>query len=303
MLAVARGRARNAPLYEIQVARAKRYVQAHLEEELTLGDVAAAAGTSPFHFSRIFHALTGETIFHYRTRWRVRAAARRLHRDPQGTVAITAIALEVGFQTASSLNKAFRAAVGTTPRDFRALAPAERRAILAKLEYQPTGAKATRLDLSPRPRIVELPDRWVAFARELGPYSESAPLAWQRLERAMSVGPSAIRLGAAHDDPWRHDDARLRYDAAVVIDEGAPLPAGVRRALWRGGPYAVFRFRGPYRRIAEAFFHVFGGWCAKHHARFRDAPCLEIYPPSGPCMREEELSTDLCVPIAIEDPS
>jgi AraC family transcriptional regulator len=38
------------------------YIEARLDEDLSLADVAKAAGVSQWHFQRLFKALSGETL-------------------------------------------------------------------------------------------------------------------------------------------------------------------------------------------------------------------------------------------------
>ncbi len=71
-----------------------------------------------FHFTRIYAAATRETVFQSLTRIRLRVAAERLCGAP--AVAVSEVALDVGYRTPSSFNKAFRAAVGVSPSQLRA---------------------------------------------------------------------------------------------------------------------------------------------------------------------------------------
>ena len=45
--------------YNARIHRAQDFIEKHLDRELVLEDVAAAAHFSPFHFHRIYHAMTG----------------------------------------------------------------------------------------------------------------------------------------------------------------------------------------------------------------------------------------------------
>jgi hypothetical protein len=62
--------------------RLEEALGAHFTERLTLDRLAALAGTSPFHASRVFRAATGETLHRRLTRLRLRAALHGL-RDAQ----------------------------------------------------------------------------------------------------------------------------------------------------------------------------------------------------------------------------
>jgi hypothetical protein len=60
------------------VARARRYIDQHKTEQVSLAGVAAAAGASVFHFSKVFHKSTGLTFTDYVARVRAESARTRL---------------------------------------------------------------------------------------------------------------------------------------------------------------------------------------------------------------------------------
>ena len=41
------------------------YIETHADQPLALADIAAAAGLSPFHLSRLFQARTGTSVVRY----------------------------------------------------------------------------------------------------------------------------------------------------------------------------------------------------------------------------------------------
>jgi AraC-like DNA-binding protein len=64
--------------YERRVYRVMDYVQAHLDEDLTLEKLAGVAAFSPFHFHRVFASITGETLSDFIRRVRLERAASGL---------------------------------------------------------------------------------------------------------------------------------------------------------------------------------------------------------------------------------
>ncbi len=286
------------------MARARRFLRQHLGEELALEQVARAAGASPFHFARLYHAMTGETVFATLTRLRLERAAALLCEEPARSV--SQIALEVGFATPSSFAKAFRAATGLAPTELRS--PAGN----AGAELQ----RAARLALAPRPRAQAPgpPATWrgpvlkmreavrVISVREHGDYGDiSAPLAWERLV-ACFAGTDALtrypHIGATHDDPRLVAAAALRYDAGLIVeDEAVAAPPGAVAARWEGGSYAVFEHRGAYSRIDASFEEITREWIWRVQPALRDAPYLEVYMNSSRTTPEEELLTELWIPV------
>jgi AraC family transcriptional regulator len=279
-----------------QVARARRFVRAHVADELRLEVIARAAGASLHHFARLHHALARETVFQTVTRLRLELGARRLLGAPREPV--TRIALEVGFRTPSSFDKAFRAALGLSPTELRAAPEEQRQALLARLGAAAGDRPDRPLALAATPELRRRPGTRFAHVRESGAYAEAAALAWAALDARLVGRARGERLGASYGDPRRLAPEALRYQAGVALPDGAPIPAGLAATRLDGGDYAVFRYRGPYRFIAHAFDEIFQGWAHRARPRLRPAPCLETYCTDPSRLPEEAMVADLWIPVA-----
>jgi AraC-like DNA-binding protein len=99
-----------------RVTRIVREIERQPSAPLTLRQLAADAGLSPYHFLRTFQQLTGLTPHQYVRRARLRDAALRLAVD-RGR--IIEVAFESGFGDVSNFNKAFRAEFGVSPGGYR----------------------------------------------------------------------------------------------------------------------------------------------------------------------------------------
>jgi AraC family transcriptional regulator len=102
---------------------AARWLEEHAHEPVDLAAAARVAGTSPFHFLRLFARVLGVTPHQYLVRARLRHAARLL---AETTRAVTDVALDVGFGDLSNFVRTFHRAAGVPPRRFRQLSTGER---------------------------------------------------------------------------------------------------------------------------------------------------------------------------------
>jgi AraC family transcriptional regulator len=96
--------------------RAQEYVHAHYSKNLTLAQVARAAGVHPVYLGQIFRQEFGETLGEHLNRIRVRAAAEML---ANSDLPLCAIGIELGFYDQSHFSRIFRQLTGTTPGRFR----------------------------------------------------------------------------------------------------------------------------------------------------------------------------------------
>jgi AraC family transcriptional regulator len=93
------------------------YIMENLEGSPTLGQMAAVAHLSPYHFARLFKAATGLAPHQYVVARRVERAQHLLGKDDE--LELAEVALRVGFSDQSKLSFHFKRLIGVTPRQFR----------------------------------------------------------------------------------------------------------------------------------------------------------------------------------------
>lgn len=92
------------------------HINAHLNDDIDLADVAGIAGFSLSHFHKIFLAATGFTLKEYIRSKRLSQAARELVATRRKVIDI---ALEAGFESQEAFTRAFSRLYGTTPSQYR----------------------------------------------------------------------------------------------------------------------------------------------------------------------------------------
>ena len=91
-------------------------MEARLEGDLRLDELACEAGLSSSHFIRSFRQSTGKTPYQFLLDWRVQRA-QTLMRDPRASLA--EVARSTGFANQHHLARVFRRITGTTPSTYR----------------------------------------------------------------------------------------------------------------------------------------------------------------------------------------
>lgn len=100
----------------VAVSKARAFIAEHLDEDLTLREVARAASMSAFYFCKVFKAAVGLTFTDYVARTRVERTKQLLLNS---NVRISEAAFAVGFQSLSQFNRVFRRITGESPTQYR----------------------------------------------------------------------------------------------------------------------------------------------------------------------------------------
>ena len=91
------------------------YIEAHLNEEITMAQLARASLFSPWHAYRLFREHTGQTVAQYVRRLRLSRSAMRLRREGGR---ITDVAFEMGFGSVDGYQRAFLREFGCNPAQY-----------------------------------------------------------------------------------------------------------------------------------------------------------------------------------------
>lgn len=104
-------------LSEAQLDRLLEFVEAHLDDDLSVDDLAKVLGLSRFHFSRIFRTTTTRSPYQFLLERRIRRSTDMLRCS---NLSIADIARQCGFRSVTQFEEAFRRAMGVRPIRYRA---------------------------------------------------------------------------------------------------------------------------------------------------------------------------------------
>lgn len=102
------------------VDRMQRYIAMHLDRTISLADLAAAAGYSPWHSARLFKEYLGKTPFEYIRLLRLSESAKLLG---NGNIKVVDVAFDFLFGSHEGFTKAFTKAFGLPPARYKKEAP------------------------------------------------------------------------------------------------------------------------------------------------------------------------------------
>ena len=107
----------NATISGHRLRQAIAYIEDNLKQDLSLGEVAGAAGLSISHLKATFRQLTGVPVHQYVIQRRVERAAILL---TEGRLSISEVAQETGFAHQSHLAKHMQRILSCSPKALRA---------------------------------------------------------------------------------------------------------------------------------------------------------------------------------------
>lgn len=103
-------------LPKLTLKRVTDYIIDHLDQDLSLSELASLAHLSRHHFSRLFKQATGVSPHQYVIQQRVnRAKQLLLH----GELSVAEVAYQVGFANPSHLSRHFRRIMGVSPKQLQ----------------------------------------------------------------------------------------------------------------------------------------------------------------------------------------
>jgi AraC family transcriptional regulator len=261
--------------------RAASLLSGRLDDPPSLAEIASAAAVSPFHFHRIWRALTRETVGQTILRLRMEASQELLLVE---NASVTETATALGFGTPQSFARAFRRHTGVTPSEHRS----------SQSSIAERDTRHMKVSIDRRGEIVV-----IALRREGKPYTElnvTFGQVWSWAEATDILKNLQGIYGIPLDDPASVPDDELRYDACLALGvASAPEPFQVLRLP--AGEFACLRHFGSYDGLEAATQYVMGEWLLSSGREPADFPILHHFHNDPDQTPVHELVTDILLPL------
>ena len=254
------------------------WIEQQLDDPLTLERIAARAGLSPYHFSRLFTARMGRSVMaHVRGRRLVRGA-RRLCDEPD--LKLVDLAFDCGFESQEAFTRAFKRVFGVSPGRFRngfAVEPIEGQYPM----NAPTDPVTPVIQL---PELVTLPSFHVAGpARRFDEATKAEiPQLWSALMGALPFKgqtPSWASYGVVSSVD--KSDGCFQYLAGVGVERDCVPPPGFATMQIPAATYAVFRITlngsALHPQVKQAMTSIWGALVPASGLKVVDGPDFELY--------------------------
>lgn len=270
------------------VNQAINYIMQHVNEPITIDEVAEYCHFSKYYFCRLFKAETGESVHAFIVRMKLEQSAFRLKVEQKRS--ITDIGCDYGY-SASNYSTAFRKHHHTSPADFRkdifeksAKHPSYHGKPLSEMTYEECCNKV---------KIKELPDYYAVYERRFGNYRSLAE-EWHHFTEKYSdyITENTVFLERSYDDPSITDEDNCIYDFYMAVDRDCPL---TNTCVIQGGKFAVYSFQGCIEQIYAAYQALFQIWFPHNSYEIDERYGFGIY-HTVDC-ETMYVEMDICVPV------
>lgn len=248
---------------------ALNYIEAHLEEPLTVGEIAKHVYLSPFYLQKGFQVMTGFSIGEYIRNRRLSEAARVLAATKEK---IIDVALRYGYETPESFTKAFTRFHGITPSKARSAPEAIRCFPPLHLHMEITGGNNMDYVVSPmwgmkligfervftmEEAYAEIPKFWDEICETYCTHTIYAGKAPSCPEEHAIIDNCIGEYGVCIDDLG---EGKFRYLIAGKY-AGGEVPKSMTLVELPAGEWAKFRSIGPIPEALQALnTRVFREW-------------------------------------------
>lgn len=314
--------------YRIQLAL--QYMSLHLEDDITLPDLAQAAYFSPFHFHRVFTAIVKETPNVCLRRMRLERAANLLLN--RRAAPLLDIALHCGFKSQSLFSRAFKSHFDMTPTAWRK--GGFWRYDGAFWQWRPVGqdSKPCKMDgladevnfsslqkrcgqmqsaaqgICPQ-QILEIKVLQRPAVRRVYRWSpagsdEAVLQLWaevlQWADRRGLCRSDAMGVSRLQDNPNITGAALSRFEAGILVDSHFLPQRGELCDELPGGRFVQIEFTGTLRDERLVYEYLYGYWLAANQWEVDERPGFALVPVSN---TEQEINLArpfhywVCIPI------
>ncbi|MGE7887188.1 AraC family transcriptional regulator [Bacillus cereus] len=284
--------------YLRRIYKVQDYIESHIDDPLSIEELAEVAGFSKFHFHRIFKGIVDEPLSRYVNRLKLERATHLLTYRTDMT--ITDIAYHFGFTDSAVFSRAFKSHYGISPSQYRNDNSKNCKDVRGIPQYNE--CKKVRGNVE----IVTVDDINVAYIRHTGTYEELTIAFPQMIEKLFHyaakqnyhVFEDAKVLTIYHDHHEFTEDHHLRTSLCITIpDESAAETNDIGIMVIPSGKYAVGHFEIFQDEYKGAWDFLYGEWLPNSGYKPRDLYPFEMYKNDPKQHPENKHIVDIYVPI------
>ncbi len=293
----------SSKIYEQRINRVIDYVNNNLDKSISLEELASVSHFSPYHFHRIFTAVTGESVNDFTSRLRLEKASKLLRYTANP---ISDIAYECGFSSPSTLSRSFKQYFDTSPSAYRKSGKIDNSKIRKDLfpvnQYHCDMDEAELRNRFPV-EIKEFPSRRIAYMRITNSFEDGVVLKalgemvdWAK---RMDLFDTETIFSMSKDDPTVTPKDKYIYYVCITIPEEFKMDQEhyLDSRILPKCNYAVTTVSGDFNEAATAINYLFSTWLINSDYEPEHEPGLEIFRDKENICNWSHFDLDLCIPV------
>ncbi|MBN1187102.1 MAG: AraC family transcriptional regulator [Bacteroidales bacterium] len=282
------------------------FINNNLDKELNLAIIAKIAFYSPFHFHRLFSAVTGEAPNQYVLRKRIERSAYQLKHSKE--IPVIEIAINNGFESNAAFTKAFKKHYGIAPSQLRKETNA-----YSKIRQKDSKNGQNQLVISQdicdvkkyldmgnytQIEVKTMPAIKVAYVTHVGSF-EGIGKAYGKL---MSWAGAKGLIGGEtvtcyHDNPEVTEIDKIRQSACIVLTKDVQPSGEVKTTTIQSGRHAVGKFEVTFNEFEKAW-QTMMVWIAENdYIPNEKRAFYEIYRNNFKNHPQQKCIIEICVPV------
>ena len=290
-------------IYRSRINRVIDHVNNNLDKSFSLDELAKVALFSPFHFHKIFVALTGESLNFFTNRVRLEKAARLLKYSENK---IAQVAIECGFSSPSTLSRSFKKHFGISPKSYQKGEKIDFSKICKEFfpmdEYLEDLSDEEMKNMFPV-TVETFPEREIAYLRITDAYAEGKTLEGYkemiRIAKEYDLFEDQQIFGMSIDDPMTTPQELYRYEVCITLpkefDAADDFP--LEKLKMPSCKYATTIVSGNINRVATGTKYLFENWLTSSNYEPEHQHGIEIFLDKENICNWEHFDLKLCIPV------
>ncbi len=293
-----------------KIVTAIQFIEDNLHKKLVLNDIAKYASFSPFHFHRLFLAVTKETVNDFIIRKRLEKSAAFLMHKKQ--LSITDISEHVGYTNLSSFSRSFKKFYGMSPADFKKES-SEKYSKICKTESKNGEIEVTFeqyvcninnilnwLEMNATTTVKEFSTFELAYVSHQGKIENIINAYNQLIKWATPKGfmndENLRMMTIYHDSPKISDPSNLRMSACLLLNKPLQKKEGINTKTFTPGKCIISRFEIKPTEFQQAWEANFI-WMSENGFQKANKDPFEIYYNNAADHPEGKFIVDFCIPV------
>lgn len=275
------------------------WLEGHLDQPLSLDNVAAKAGYSKWHLQRMFKDVTGHAIGAYIRARRLSksAVALRLTARP-----ILDIALQYRFDSQQTFTRAFKKQFSLTPALYRRSPDWSSFGIRPPLRLEEFTMPKYEFVTLPTTQLVGVTQNYTCRLEEISEYRHQMRLQFwgEFLGNAPVLPPLLYGLHEPRPSIEKDDEQEVLYTTALTPEMFNGHMGDAHPVTLEGGEYVMFIYEGPGIGLQEFILNLYGTCMPMLNLTRRKGLDVERFFPQDEARNQErpiQLRCEYLIPI------